>query len=202
MKLKSDICWIASIGLVAATLVLGVAPASASPADTATSYVVTTQTTGYDHVPSQETAPQSSASTIPQADGNRAFADITAADGIPTPAEADRLSALIAQTSKSAPGSATTLATGQYTYTCTGINGVAYAYTYANLSRCVGWVDAYINGSHIAHFSQTGQTATWSCTAGVATAVVSIFAFGVPVGWGVAGWVWSTYLLGQGCHGN
>lgn len=91
---------------------------------------------------------------------------------------------------------------GQYEYTCTGVDGNAYSYTEANLPGCVGYVDVYINGEQIAHYSQTGQTASLSCTLGVGTSIVQIFSGTIYTGWGFASWVWSSYLTGLGCNGS
>ena len=91
---------------------------------------------------------------------------------------------------------------GNYEYTCTGVDGTAYSFSYADLPRCVGYVDVRINGSQIAHYSQTGQTASLSCTLGVGTSIVQIFAGSIYTGWGMAAWVWSSYLTGLGCKGS
>lgn len=91
---------------------------------------------------------------------------------------------------------------GNYEYTCTGVDGTAYSYSYADLPRCVGYVDVRINGSQIAYYSQTGQTASLSCTLGVGTSIVQIFAGTIYTGWGMASWVWTSYLTGLGCKGS
>lgn len=93
---------------------------------------------------------------------------------------------------------------GQYYYFCIWFNGVSYNWNGNNPTDCQGYLDVYINGSHVAHLQNGGRyVPSMSCQIGIATQIVSIFIPGFGASsWAVAGWLWNSWVVGLGCDGN
>ncbi|MFW0771925.1 hypothetical protein ACLRGI_02005 [Paenarthrobacter nitroguajacolicus] len=82
------------------------------------------------------------------------------------------------------------LSTGEYDYYCTSYAGVTMGWNGQVIEACHGWMDVYISGRHVAHFSPDlgpvpGPGASVECTTAVIGAVATLIS--LPAG-GAAGW--------------
>ena len=84
----------------------------------------------------------------------------------------------------------TPFATGEYDYYCTSYAGVTMGWNGKVINACHGWMDVYISGRQVAHFSPDlgpvpGPGASVQCTVGVIGAIATLIS--LPTG-GSAGW--------------
>lgn len=90
---------------------------------------------------------------------------------------------------------------GQYYSFCVWWNGTSALWTNNDPYACEGWLDVYINGQHVAHLQNGGKPlASINCQLSVATGVMQVFSGGLYSGWGMANWLWSSWITGMGCR--
>ncbi|ACL41310.1 hypothetical protein Achl_3353 [Pseudarthrobacter chlorophenolicus A6] len=90
---------------------------------------------------------------------------------------------------------------GQYYSFCIWWNGKSALWTNNDPYACEGWLDVYINGQHVAHLQNGGEPlASISCQLSVATGVMQVFTGGLYSGWGMANWLWSSWITGMVCR--
>ena len=101
------------------------------------------------------------------------------------------------------PASADTA--GHYTYTCQPAgDGNVYTWSASRVKKCTGWVDAYINGKHVAHVHEgplmKDGVGCLIALGGAGASTVSIIGSG---GTNVAGWIgagFSAVSIGLSCR--
>ncbi len=81
------------------------------------------------------------------------------------------------------------LSTGEYDYYCTSYAGVTMGWNGKVLTACHGWMDVYISGRQVAHFSPdlgpVGPPGSVQCTVAAIGAIATLIS--LPAG-GAAGW--------------
>jgi hypothetical protein len=81
------------------------------------------------------------------------------------------------------------MSTGQYDYYCTSYAGVTMGWDGKVVEACHGWMDVYISGRHVAHFSPdlvpVGPGVSVQCTVAVIGTTATLIS--LPAG-GAAGW--------------
>lgn len=90
---------------------------------------------------------------------------------------------------------------GQYYSFCIWWNGTSALWTNNDPYACQGWLDVYINGAQVAHLQNGGKPlASISCQLSIATGVIQVFTGGLYSGWGMASWLWGSWVSGLGCR--
>lgn len=90
---------------------------------------------------------------------------------------------------------------GQYYSFCIWWNGTSALWTNNDPYACQGWLDVYINGQQVAHLQNGGKPlASISCQLAIATGVIQVFTGGLYSGWGMASWLWGSWVSGLGCR--
>lgn len=77
----------------------------------------------------------------------------------------------------------TLMATGEYDNYCTGYNGVTMGWYGKEILACHGWLDSYISGRHVAHYSPDLIPRGYPVSVGCAYAAIGVIvSLTVPVG--------------------